>query len=80
MDRTFYPAEGRVDSLPYAVFVSAGNDGSGAVSSIDRIALGYRWKKVSEPLIVRGAPTAADLERCRELGATLAAGLALGVF
>jgi hypothetical protein len=50
------------------------------VSSIDRIALGYRWKKISEALIVRGAPTAADLQRCRELGATLAAGLALGVF
>jgi multimeric flavodoxin WrbA len=80
MDRTFYPVEGKVDSLPYAVFVSAGNDGSGAVSSIDRIALGYRWKKVSEPLIVRGAPSEADLQRCRELGATLAAGLALGVF
>jgi multimeric flavodoxin WrbA len=80
MDRTFYPAEGRVDALPYAVFVSAGNDGSGAVSSIDRIALGYRWKRVSEPLIVRGEPTVADLQRCRELGATLAAGLALGVF
>ena len=80
MDRTFYPAEGRVDALPYAVFVSAGNDGSGAVSSIDRIALGYRWKRVSEPLIVRGEPTVADLQRCRELGATRAAGLALGVF
>src|SRR5262245_47887518 len=26
MDRTFYPAEGKVDALPYAVFVSAGND------------------------------------------------------
>src|SRR3990170_1522786 len=38
-DRTFYPVEGRVDGLPYALFVSAGNDGAGAVSSIDRIAL-----------------------------------------
>jgi multimeric flavodoxin WrbA len=36
MDRTFYPVEGKVDGLPYAVFVSAGNDGAGAVSSIER--------------------------------------------
>jgi multimeric flavodoxin WrbA len=80
MDRTFYPSEGRVDALPYALFVSAGNDGSGAVSSIERIALGYRWKRIAEPLIVRGEVSAEDLRRCRELGETLAAGLALGVF
>lgn len=80
MDRTFYPAEGKVDGLPYAVFVSAGNDGTGAVNAIDRIALGYKWKKVAEPLIVKGAITDADLQSCEELGQTLAAGLALGIF
>ncbi len=80
MDRTFYPAEGKVDGLPYAVFVSAGNDGTGAVNAIDRIAVGYQWKKVAEPVIVRGDITDADLQRCHELGQTLAAGLALGIF
>lgn len=78
-DRTFYPVQSRVDGLPYAVFVSAGNDGTGAVSSIERIALGYRWKQCAEPLIVKGDLTEADLQRCSELGQTLAAGLALGV-
>jgi len=80
MDRTFYPAEGRVEALPYALFVSAGNDGSGAVNAIERIALGYKWKRVAEPLIVRGDLKPEDLERCRELGQTFAAGLAYGVF
>jgi flavorubredoxin len=80
MDRTFYPAEGKVDGLPYAMFVSAGNDGRGAVSSIERIALGYKWKKVAEPVIVVGDPSDTDLERCRELGLTVAAGLTLGIF
>jgi multimeric flavodoxin WrbA len=79
-DRTFYPAEGKTEGLPYAVFVSAGNDGSGAVSSIERIVTGYRWSRVAEPVIVRGAPDAAALERCRELGETMAAGLELGIF
>ncbi|MBL8265323.1 flavodoxin family protein [Steroidobacter sp.] len=78
-DRTFYPVQGRVDGLPYAIFVSAGNDGSGAVASIERIALGYRWKPCAEALIVKGEPSVADLQRCAELGQTLSAGLALGV-
>jgi multimeric flavodoxin WrbA len=80
MDRTFYPVEGKVEGLPYAVFVSAGNDGTGAVTSIERIALGYKWKKVAEPLIVKGEPTETDLQRCEELGQTMAAGLALRIF
>jgi len=80
MDRTFYPVEGKVESLPYAIFVSAGNDGSGAVTSIERIALGYKWKRVAEPLIVKGEVDAAAKQRCVELGQTMAAGLALGIF
>lgn len=78
-DRTFYPAQGRVDALPYAIFVSAGNDGTGAVTSIERIALGYRWKRCAEPLIVKGDLSDTDRHRCAELGQALAAGLALGV-
>lgn len=80
MDRTFYPVEGKIDGLPYAMFVSAGNDGMGAVSSVERIAGGYKWKKVAEPVIVRGEITDADLQRCSELGQTMAAGLTLGIF
>jgi len=80
MDRTFYPVEGKVDALPYAVFVSAGNDGLGAVTSIERIALGYKWKKIAEPIIVRGDITQAHLQQCAELGQTMAAGLTLGIF
>lgn len=78
-DRTFYPVQGRVEGLPYAIFVSAGNDGTGAVTSIERIAVGYRWKQCAEPLIVKGDLGDGDLQRCAELGQTLAAGLALGV-
>ena len=79
-DRTYYPAEGRTLGLPYAVFISAGNDGSGAVRQIERIATGYGWKRVAEPLIVQREITAADLARAAELGAAMAAGLALGIF
>jgi len=79
-DRTFYPAQGKVNGLPYALFVKAGNDGSGAVTSIERIARGYPLRKVAEPLIVRGEVSDADLVACEELGETVAAGLSLGIF
>jgi multimeric flavodoxin WrbA len=79
-DRTFYPSQGKVEGLPYAIFVSAGNDGTGAVSSIDRIAIGYKWKQIAEPVIEKGEITEAALHRCKELGQTVAAGLTLGIF
>lgn len=80
LDRTFYPVEGKILSLPYAIFISAGNDGTGAVRAIRRIANGYPFKEVQEPVIARGEITAGHLERCEELGMTLAAGLEAGVF
>jgi multimeric flavodoxin WrbA len=79
-DRTFYPVEGRIQALPYAVFISAGNDGSGALKAIRRIANGYPLREVQEPVIARGAVRPEDLDRCRELGLALAAGLEAGVY
>ena len=80
LDRTFYPCEGKVVSLPYAIFISAGNDGRGALSSIERIARGYPLKLVQEPIIARGEVTGEVLESCETLGLALAAGLEMGVF
>jgi multimeric flavodoxin WrbA len=79
-DRTFYAVEGELAPLPYALFISAGNDGRGAVREIERIARGYPFTPVAEPLIVRGPPTADALSAARELGMTLAAGLSAGIF
>ena len=91
-DRCYYPLLGRVEGRPYATMVCGGSDGSGAAAQIARIATGWRLKPVADPLIIcTHAQTAkailapktiaeADLERSRELGAMLAAGLALGVY
>lgn len=79
-DRTFYPCEGRTSGLPYALFVSAGTDGTGTVRAVERIATGYGWTTVVPPLVVVGEPDADALARARELGATLAAGVAAGIF
>ena len=79
-DRTFYPAQGKVFRKPYVVFVSAGNDGSGALNAVERIALGYQFRKVYDPVIAKGRMTEEAIEKCRELGAVLAAGCGLGIY
>jgi multimeric flavodoxin WrbA len=79
-DRTFYPAQGLVNNKPYAVVVSAGNDGTFAVQFIERIARGYPLKRIAEPIVVVGEVDPAAEARCEELGETFAAGLALGIF
>ena len=80
LDRTFYPVEGKLQPLPYAMFVSAGNDGAGAVRAIRRIAGGYPFREVQPPVIARGPVQAEHLAYCRELGMTLAAGLEAGIY
>ena len=80
LDRTFYPVEGRIQSLPYAVFISAGNDGSGALRAIRRIAKGYPFSEVQEPLIARGPVLEEHLAAAEELGMSLAAGLDAGIY
>ena len=91
-DRTYYPVLDRIVGRPYATLICAGSDGTNAVRQIDRICTGWRLRPAAEPLIVCThaqtpelilAPKtigAEDLEKCAEIGAALAAGLALGIF
>lgn len=91
-DRTYYAVLDRLVGRPYAAMVCAGSDGHNAARQIERIATGWRLKPIAEPLIVcTHAQTPQqilspkhidepDRERCGELGATLASGIALGIF
>ena len=79
-DRTFYPAEPYSLNLPYASFISAENDGTGAVREIDRIAKGYPLKKVAEPLIIKGELSKQDITEAQDFGQAMAAGLCLGIY
>ena len=91
-DRTYYAALDRIAGRPYALLICAGSDGSNAVRQIERIATGWRLREVCEPVIVCThaqtpeeilAPKTIgpeDLRRCEEVGMTLAAGLAAGVY
>ncbi|WP_279245680.1 NAD(P)H-dependent oxidoreductase [Candidatus Litorirhabdus singularis] len=80
LDRTFYPAQPLQLNLPYALLLSAGNDGRGAVQQVQRILRGFPMKEVALPVICRGEVNADYLQRSGELGLTLAAGLELGIF
>jgi NAD(P)H-dependent FMN reductase len=91
-DRTYYAALDRINGRPYATLICTGSDGENAARQIARITTGWRLRAVADPLIVRThaqtpeailAPkiiSATDLDRCRNLGETLAAGLAAGIF
>jgi multimeric flavodoxin WrbA len=81
-DRTYNEARHRKEIFkkPYAVFISAGNDGTGALNHIERICLGYQFKKVLAPVIAKGEVDGAILAQCEELGKTIAAGCREGIY
>ncbi len=81
-DRTYNEARHRKEIFkkPYAVFISAGNDGTGALNHIERICLGYQFKKVLAPVIAKGEIDGAILAQCEELGKTIAAGCREGIY
>jgi multimeric flavodoxin WrbA len=80
LDRSFYDCVDRVDGRPFALFVRAGNDGSGAIASMRRILKGLAVKEVQDPVLIAGKFDEARLDECEELGMTMAAGLEAGVF
>ncbi|HTL25014.1 MAG TPA: NAD(P)H-dependent oxidoreductase [Burkholderiales bacterium] len=78
LERVFYDCEGKIEGRPWALFVSAGQDGSGAITSVERIVTGLRLRKVREPILALREVTPEILAQCEELGATLAVGIAAG--
>lgn len=81
LDRVYYPLE-RIgkQALPYALIISAGNDGSGCERQLERILKGMAAKKIQDSCIIYGQPAEADLDKVADAGEALAAGLALGIF
>jgi multimeric flavodoxin WrbA len=91
-DRAYYPCLGRIEGRPYALLVCAGSDGANAVRQAERIAAGWRLRKIANSQIILTAaqtPEAIlapktiaepELAQARELGAAMAEGLAQGIF
>ena len=91
-DRCYYRVLGKIEGRSFATIIAAGSDGEGAQAQIDRIAKGWRLKRVADPVIVnmeaqtpeeilaRKTVPEERLEECAALGEALAEGLAMGVF
>ena len=81
-DRTYEEARGKKEIFkkPYAVLISAGNDGTGALNHIDRICLGYQFKKIMAPVMAKGVVNREIFAQCEELGKTIAAGCREGIY
>ena len=79
-DRNYYELEGKVEAVPYAIFVSASTDGTGAVESVRRICRGLNLKEVQEPLVLTKKLSESDQHRVRDFGMTMAVGIDAGIF
>ena len=79
-ERIYHPCLEHTAGRPYCLFVKGDTDADGAVASVTKIVAGLRWKAVLPPFVVVGAIEDRHLADVEELGATLAAGLAAGIF
>jgi multimeric flavodoxin WrbA len=76
----FEEVPNRRPGMPYLLVSKGASDGTGAVRDVTRILTGLRWKEVLPPIVVTGSVTDEHLAHVREQAATLAAGVATGVF
>ncbi|MEI6643746.1 MAG: NAD(P)H-dependent oxidoreductase [Novosphingobium sp.] len=91
-DRSYYPLLGQIEGRPFATAIAAGSDGSGAERQLERIVTGWRLRRIADGLIVNlgaqspeailAAKTVPEeaLQKCHDLGQSLAAGLTMGAF
>ena len=91
-DRCYYGVLGQIEGRAYATIIAAGSDGQNAQRQIDRIATGWRLRRVAEPMIVNCAAQTAEeilspkavsineLQKCEELGASFSQAIEMGIY
>lgn len=75
LDGVYSPTIEAKQGMPYGLHVHGGDDTTGAVRSVEKIASALRWQQVAAPVTVAGPVDRGDLEAYRELGGTVAAHL-----
>ena len=74
-DVSYYPLLDSSRGRPFGLWLH-GNEGTeGAERAVTGITAGLGWVRAAEYVVVSGKPSKADLEACRNLGATVAAHL-----
>ncbi|MAH83512.1 MAG: flavodoxin [Magnetovibrio sp.] len=79
-DRIYYPCIEHTQGLPYALYVRAGLDGTGARRSVETVVKGLRWRSVQEPMVLQGNYKVVFADQCCELGMAMSVGLETGIF
>ncbi len=91
-DRTFYQVLDELNGRPYAALICAGSDGQGALRQLEKMATGWRLKKVTESKVVLTRAQTKEqilqtktldqqsIHTSEELGTFFASALALAVF
>lgn len=79
-ERIYYPCLEKTQGLPCALYVRAGNDGTGAQNAVERIVSGLRWSAIQPCMLLKGEYQNSFESDCEELGMLMAAGLEAGVF
>ena len=79
-DRIYYPCLEETQGMPYALYIRAGQDGTGTRRAVESISIGLRWRAVQEPLILHGEFHEKFIPQCEELGMVMAAGIEAGVY
>ena len=72
-DQIYYPCLDATIGRPFGLYVHGNSDTTGAVRAVDTVTTGLQWKRAQATVEVVGEPSRDDLDRCRELGAALAA-------
>ena len=79
-DRCYYPVLEKKQGMPFALYIRAGQDGTGTKRAVQTIITGLRWNYVQDALILKGEWQDVFIEQVEELAMTLAAGLEAGIY
>lgn len=76
-DTIYYPCLAETAKRPYGLYLHGNNDVDGASAAVAKITTGLQWRRVQDPVTVLGDVDRDAAAACWELGAAVAAGLAL---
>ena len=82
-ERIYYPClehPEKNESMPFALVIRAGLDGTGTHIAVHKITAGLKWREVHETLVCKGDYHEEFVAQCETLGMTIAAGLDNDIF
>ena len=79
-DRCYYPVLEHKQGMPFALYIRAGQDGTGTQRAMQTIITGLRWHQIGDTLILKGEWQDEFVYQVEELALTLTAGVEAGIY